>query len=108
MKIDNKMNVSEEMYKSLIGRYENEIQECRTTLLIYFESSVGIGDHANHIDEMDGLVSKMAEAYDKLKMLKKIFKKNFSGGSGSKGDIISFNPSKDESNIEDTLYYSKL
>ena len=104
------MNVSEEMYRSLIGRYENEIQECRTTLLIYFESSVGIGDHANHIDEMDCLVSKMAEAYDKIKMLKKIFKKTFSGGagSGSKGDIISFNPSKDESNTEDTLYYSKL
>ena len=43
------MNVSEEMYRSLIGRYENEIQECRTTLLIYFERSVGISDHANHI-----------------------------------------------------------
>ena len=104
------MNVSEEMYRSLIGRYGNEIQECRTTLLIYFERSVGISDHANHIDEMDRLVSKMYEAYDKLKILKKMFKKKFSGGSGtgSKGDIISFNPSKGEINNEDTLYYSKL
>ena len=95
---------------ALEARYEAQILEADATLKIYFESSVGIGDHANHIDEMDGLVSKMAEAYDKLKMLKKIFKKTFSGGSGSgsKGDIISFNPSKGESNTEDTLYYSKL
>ena len=102
-------NISDHMYNSLIRRYENEIQECKTTLLIYFESSVGIGDHSNHIDEMDGLISRMAEAYDKLKILKKIFKKNYSGGANSNESVtgyIKLNENKKYN--ENELYFSKL
>ena len=64
------MKISNEMYETLLKKYETEIQECRTTLLIYFENSVGIGDHPNHLDEMDELISKAASANDKMNMLK--------------------------------------
>ena len=72
------MKISNELYLSLIQKYETEIQEYKTTLLIYFERPVGIGDHANHIDEMDDLVSKMSSANDKLKMLKLVFEGKYS------------------------------
>ena len=67
-----------ELYKSLINKYKKEIQEYKTTLLIYFENSVGISDHPHHLDEMSNLVSKMASANDNLKMLSKMFQKQYS------------------------------
>ena len=52
-----------------------EIQEYKTTLLIYFENSVGIGDHPNHLTEMDELIEKLTSANDKLTTLESIFGK---------------------------------
>ena len=69
--------ISNELYKSLILRYETQIQEYKSTLMIYFENAVGIGDHANHLEEMDDLVSKMSSANDKLKFLKYIFENQY-------------------------------
>ena len=46
-------NLSQELYESLRLKYNTEIQEYKTTLIIFFENSIGIGDHANHIDEMN-------------------------------------------------------
>jgi len=65
--------ISFELYKSLKQRYEADIQECKSTLLIYFESSIGIADHSNILDEMDGLMSRISEANDKLNILKETF-----------------------------------
>ena len=45
---------------------------------IYFENSVGIGDHPNHLDEMDELISKAASANDKMNMLKNMFEEVYS------------------------------
>ena len=36
---------------------------------IYLEHSVGIGEHPQHIDEIDKLVDKIAQAEEKLKIL---------------------------------------
>tara|TARA_Y100001936_G_C15433033_1_gene340357 strand:+ start:36 stop:272 length:237 start_codon:yes stop_codon:yes gene_type:complete len=73
------MKLSNEMYQSLVQKYETAIQEYKTTLLIYFENSVGIGDHPNHLEEMDDLVGKMSSANDKLQMIISMF-----GGTYSK------------------------
>ena len=37
---------------------------------IYFEQSVGIGEHPQHIDEIDKLVQKIADAEEKLQVIK--------------------------------------
>jgi len=54
---------------ALEARYEAQILEADATLKIYFESSVGIGEHPQHIDEVDKLVEKIANAEEKIKVL---------------------------------------
>ena len=55
---------------ALEKRYEAQIAEAEATMKIYFEQSVGIGEHPQHIDEVDKLVQKIADAEEKLKVLK--------------------------------------
>jgi hypothetical protein len=72
------MSISKELYDTLIEMYTIEIKQCKTTLLIYFEKSVGISEHSNHLEEMDKLIEKASSAYDKLNMLKQMFKLSYS------------------------------
>ena len=56
--------------QALEDRYNAHISEAEATLKIYFTNSVGIGEHPQHIEECDKLISKIAEAEDKLQTLK--------------------------------------
>ena len=49
---------------ALEARYEAHIAEADATIKIYLENSVGIGEHPQHIDEID-------KHFKKLLMLKK-------------------------------------
>ena len=55
--------------QALEDKYNAEISEADATLKIYFEHSVGIGEHPQQIEECDKLVAKIAEAEDKLGIL---------------------------------------
>ena len=55
---------------ALEKKYEAEIAQADATVHIYFNNSVGNGEHPQHIEELDKLVSKIADAEDKLKILK--------------------------------------
>ena len=68
--------IRKELFKSLVSKYQSEIQSSKSTLLIYFNNSVGIGEHPQHIEEMDILVEKLTEAHDKLEILHKYFPNN--------------------------------
>ena len=59
--------------EALRARYEAEIAEADATANIYLQNSVGIGEHPQHIEEMDKLVDKIASAEDKTKALNKHF-----------------------------------
>lgn len=61
------------MYQALVKKYEAELLNAKATLNIYFNNSVGIGEHPQHLEEMDILVDKMASARDKLESLKSNF-----------------------------------
>ena len=63
------MKIAESMYKALVRKYEAEIAEAEATLLIYFNNPVGIGEHPQHLEEMDKMVEKYANAKDKLESL---------------------------------------
>ena len=63
------MNIDEMMYTALVKRYESQIAESSAILKIYFEIPVGIGEHPQHIDEMDKLLGKIADAQGKLESL---------------------------------------
>ena len=55
--------------KALEDRYNAQISEADATIKIYLEKSVGIGEHPQHIDEVDKQVTKISEAEEKLKIL---------------------------------------
>jgi hypothetical protein len=54
---------------ALEARYNAQITEAEATIKIYMENSVGIGEHPQHIDEVDKLIQKIAEAEEKLGIL---------------------------------------
>jgi hypothetical protein len=55
-------------------RYEAEIAEAEATLLIYFNNPVGIGEHPQHLEEMDKMLEKYANAKDKLEIIQALIK----------------------------------
>ena len=54
---------------ALEARYEAQRAEADATLKIYLENSVGIGEHPQHIDEVDKQIEKIANAEEKIKVL---------------------------------------
>ena len=54
---------------ALEDRNNAQITEADATLKIYLDHSVGIGEHPQHIDEVDKLIDKIAQAEEKLKTL---------------------------------------
>ena len=61
------------LYEALKAQFEAQKQKALATLTVYLTNPVGIGEHPQHLDEMDKLVSKMVDAQDKLDMITKEF-----------------------------------
>jgi hypothetical protein len=57
------------MINALRARYEADIAEADATINIYLNNPVAIGEHPQHLEEVDKLLAKMADAKDKLKSL---------------------------------------
>ena len=62
--------MKEVIIQALEDRYNAQISEAEATIKIYFENSVGIGEHPQHVDEVDKLMEKIATAEEKLEVLK--------------------------------------
>ena len=67
------MNIREAMIKALRKKYEADIEEAKATAEIYLEKPVGIGEHPQFVEELDKLMSKIAEAEDKLTVVNQRF-----------------------------------
>ena len=65
---------------ALKAKYEAEIAEADATANIYLDNSVGIGEHPQHIDEVNKLIDKIAQAKEKLEVLDEF--------EPEKGDIL--------------------
>ena len=61
------------LYKALKDKYTAIVSEAEATLEIYFKNSVGIGEHPQHLEEMDKLVSAIEAAESKLSALNRHF-----------------------------------
>ena len=61
------------LFKALAKKYEADIAAGYANLLIYFDNSVGIGEHPQQLEEMDKLVSKIESAESKLSALNRHF-----------------------------------
>ena len=55
--------------QALEDRYNAQISEADAVIKIYMEKPVGIGEHPQHLDEIDKLMDKIAQAEEKLKTL---------------------------------------
>ena len=54
---------------SLEKKYEADIAAADATIKIYLTNSVGIGEHPQHLEEIDKLLQKIVDAEEKLKAL---------------------------------------
>ena len=63
------MLVKKAILTALEAKYEAQIAEADATIKIYLENSVGIGEHPQHIEEVDKQLEKIAAAQEKLGVL---------------------------------------
>ena len=61
------------LYKALEKKYESDIASAKATMIIYFDNPVAIGEHPQHLTELDKLNDNLASAEEKLVILKKHF-----------------------------------
>ena len=54
---------------ALRAKYEAEIAEADAIANIYLDNSVGIGEHPQHIEEVNKQIEKIANAKEKLAVL---------------------------------------
>ena len=64
------MAIKNAILDALEKRYDAQISEADATIKIYLEKPVGIGEHPQHIDEVDKLIGKICHANEKKKELK--------------------------------------
>ena len=63
------MTFKELIIQALEDRYNAQISEAEATIKIYFEKPVGIGEHPQHVEEVDKQIEKISNAEEKLKTL---------------------------------------
>ena len=61
------MDLREVLIEALEKRYEAQLAEADATIKIYLEKSVGIGEHPQHIEEIDKQLQKIVDASEKIK-----------------------------------------
>ena len=60
------MTVQGSIIEALEKKYEAEISAADATIKIYLTQSVGIGEHPQHIEEVDKQLQKIADATEKM------------------------------------------
>ena len=63
------MLIKSVLLDALEARYQSQIAEAEAIIKIYLENSVGIGEHPQHIEEIDKLFDKIATAEERLEVL---------------------------------------
>jgi len=71
--------ISRRLFQALESKYTAEIMDARARISIYFENPVAIGEHPQHTEEIDLLVSQLTDATDKLSTLRDNFGMEYGG-----------------------------
>ncbi len=75
--------ITRKMYDALLLKYQSQMADSEASLLVYFNSPVAIGEHPQHIEEMDKLVEKIANAKDKLETIRNFYKYELDSNHGN-------------------------
>ena len=70
--------LKDKIINALRKKYEADMEAALTTVDIYLTNSVGIGEHPQHIDELDKQLQIIVDAEEKLNILE-----DFGDGDGS-------------------------
>ena len=70
--------ISKCMYEALRLKYHGDFTCAKASILVYFNNAVGIGEHPQHIEELDKQLQTIADAEEKLNILE-----DFGDGDGS-------------------------
>jgi len=71
--MNSNLDISNSLIVALQKKYESEILSSVATLKIYFNNPVAIGEHPQHLEEMDKLLDSIASSQDKLDNLNRHF-----------------------------------
>ena len=63
--------MKKQLFNALKDKYRAEYSTAHASLNIYLTNPVVIGEHPQHLEEMDKWVEQMAAAQDKLDILEK-------------------------------------
>ena len=61
----------QQILEALVKKYEAQIAEAKATINIYLSNPVGIGEHPQHLEEIDKLMGSVADAEDKLDVVRR-------------------------------------
>ena len=61
------------LIQALEDKYEAEISAAHATINIYLTNSVGIGEHPQHLEEVDKQLDKISQAEEKLDALEDFY-----------------------------------
>tara|TARA_Y100001980_G_C14552490_1_gene336767 strand:+ start:2340 stop:2609 length:270 start_codon:yes stop_codon:yes gene_type:complete len=67
------MTIQKCLFNALSSRCDAEINDCVARLTIYFNNSVGIGEHPQITNEMDKMLEELSSAEDKKESLLRHF-----------------------------------
>ena len=67
------MNLKMALINALEDRYNARISEADATIKIYLTNSVGIGEHPQHLDEIDKQLAIITDSEEKISALQ-VFK----------------------------------
>ena len=59
------------MLEALKKRYEAQVAEAVATINIYLKNPVGIGEHPQHLDEVNKLLQVIVDAEEKIKVIER-------------------------------------
>ena len=63
------MSLRKKIIESLRKKYDADIAQAESTVSIYLDNPVGIGEHPQHLEEIDKLLQKSVDAKEKKDML---------------------------------------
>ena len=63
------MDLKLALIEALEDKYNAQISSADATIKIYLTNSVGIGEHPQHLEEIDKLLQQIVDAEEKIKAL---------------------------------------
>ena len=72
------------MLEALKKRYEAQVAEGIAIVNVYLKHPVGIGEHPQHLEEIDKLLDKIKEAEEKISLINRL---ELTKGSMAEGEV---------------------